>query len=83
MTKPLQILFTGEAIGVIEKLMKNSGSSSKAEVVRDAISLYEILDGISKGKNIIVRLEGSNEERIITLPKKKPTVMSSTNLVKN
>jgi len=75
--KPLQILFRGEAVKVVEKLQKKSGSASKAEVIRDAIALYEILDNLSEKGRILVRAEKSEKEQLITIPKKKPTVSST------
>ena len=72
--KPLQILFRGEVMSTIEKLRDNSGANSRAEVIRDAIRLYEILDEISKGKNLIVSAEGNSGHKTITIPRKKPTV---------
>ena len=74
-TKPLQILFKGEVMDVIEKLKKHSDAASRAEVVRDAIRLYEILDQLSNGRNLVVKSEGSKEERIVSIPRKRPTVV--------
>ncbi len=73
-TKPLQILFNGEIMGIIEKLKANSGANSRAEVVRDAIKIYELLDNISKGENLVVHPEGVKEERILVIPRKKPSL---------
>ena len=71
--KPLQILFRGEAVKTVEKLQKKTDASSKAEVLRDAIVLYDILSDFAKNGEIIVRTEDSNKEHLITIPRKKPT----------
>lgn len=69
--KPLQVLFKGEVMKVIENLKKETGSSSRAEVVRDAINLYKILNDISKGKNLVVSPVGG-KSRILCMPVKVP-----------
>ena len=72
-SKPLQILFRGEAVKTVEKLQKKSGSKSKAEVIRDAIVLYDLIDNLAKDGKVVVRAEGSNSEQLITIPRKNPT----------
>ena len=74
--KPLQILFRGEAIKTVEKLQQKTGAASKAEVIRDAIVLYDIVEGLAKDGKLIVRTEDSNKESLITIPRKKPTASS-------
>ena len=72
--KPLQILFRGESIKTVEELQIKSGAKSKAEVIRDAIALYEILSEISKKGEIIIRARDSEKEQLITMPHKNVTI---------
>jgi len=68
--KPLQILFDGNIMEVIECLMNKSGVKSRADVVRDAIELYEKLEEFSGGKPIVIKLEDSQKEKLLILPRK-------------
>lgn len=68
--KPLQILFNGEIMKVIEKLKEDSGVKSRADVIRDAIELYDKLEAFSNGKPIIIKLEDSSKEKMLILPRK-------------
>lgn len=68
--RPLQIIFKGEAIEVIEKLQKKSGAISKTQVIKDALALYEILDGIAKEGKLVVAAKDSSEKKLITLPQR-------------
>ncbi|MEK6984190.1 MAG: hypothetical protein AABX33_06470 [Nanoarchaeota archaeon] len=74
-TKPLQILFRGDAMETIERLQEKTGTSSKADVIRDAVYLYSVLDSIANGSDrLIVRSENSKIQKLITIPRKRPEV---------
>lgn len=74
-TKPLQILFRGDAMETIERLQEKTGASSKADVIRDAVYLYSILDSIANGSDrLIVRSENAKVQKLITIPRKRPEV---------
>lgn len=68
--KPLQILFDGDIMNVIERLRDETGVKSRADVVRDAIELYNKLEEMSKGQSLILKVEGSNKEKMLVLPRK-------------
>ena len=72
-TKPLQILFRGDAMETIERLQEKTGASSKADVIRDAVYLYSVLDSVANGSDrLIVRSENSKIQKLITIPRKRP-----------
>ena len=74
-TKPLQILFRGDAMETIERLQEKTGANSKADVIRDAVYLYSVLDSIANGSDrLIVKSENSKIQKLITIPRKHPEV---------
>ena len=71
--KLLHVLFKGEVMEVIDKLQKKSGSESKADVLRDGLRLYEILDSLTDNGSVTV-VNKKGEKTLINLPRKKPSI---------
>jgi len=71
--KLLHVLFKGEVMNTIKKLQQKSGAESKADVIRDGLKLYEILDSLTKDGSVTV-LNKKGEKFLLSLPRKKPSI---------
>ena len=59
--KRIQIVFTKEWIKLLDQLKEETGASSRAEVVRDAIALLDLVTAYTnKGYNITATKEESS-----------------------
>ncbi|KKN56661.1 hypothetical protein LCGC14_0569780 [marine sediment metagenome] len=69
MVKELSVLFKGDILKVISRIQKHSGVKKRADVVRDALKLYDELDSIStqEGK---IRVYAGRTGKILMLPRK-------------
>lgn len=84
--KRIQIVFTKEWIRLLDQLKEETGASSRAEVVRDAIALLDLVTAYTKkGYNITaIKEEASGNHEVrkethIEIPKGRfPLSLSST-----
>lgn len=69
-TKPLQVLFTDDALTVLEDLKKETGTRSRGEVIRDALDLYARLKVISGGEKLTI-INSKGEKNELSLPNRR------------
>ena len=70
MKKGLNILFKGEALEIINRIRNKSGVKTRADVVRDALKLYDEIDKIAKSGKVIMRdYKSKHPEKILEIPR--------------
>ena len=61
----MQFDFTDDAVAHLDALVARSGASSRAEVVRRALSLFsDVMDEQAKGGRVYVQMLNGDKERI-------------------
>ncbi len=66
--KPLQIMFKGEVLEVIDAIYAVVDVKDRAQVVRDAIYVYKKMLAVSRGEPVVMKQEDSTKGKLFKIP---------------